>query len=125
MTDLKFTILKLLYNSYPLREQAFGEILKSIPANPILVKNSLNELKSKGIIKLMPGSNIFKLTTSGAELFEQIQEERHKASKHECQQRFDNKISVASALVPFVTFILGLLVDHYTSLTSFILSVFR
>lgn len=125
MTDLKFNILKLLYNTHTQRNLSLGDIIDSLPDDKVLIYNALKELQSRGIIENLPCSNFFKLTLSGAEVFEQIQEERTKESKQESQQRFDNKISVASLLIPFVTFILGLLVDHYTNIVSFIISLFK
>lgn len=125
MTDLKFNILKLLYNTHPQRNLSLGDIIDSLPDDKVLIYNALKELQSREIIENLPCSNFFKLTLSGAEVFEQIQEERTKESKQESQQRFDNKISVASLLIPFVTFILGLLVDHYTNIVSFVISLFK
>ena len=125
MTDLKFEILNLLYNSKPLREQKFGNISKSVSADPTLIKYALSELSSKGIIENLPCSDVYILTDSGAELFEQVQDERDNASKQESQQSFDKKMSIANLLVPFVTFILGLLADHYTNLVSFVLALFK
>ena len=125
MTDLKFNILKLLYNTHTQRNLSLVYIIDSLPDDKVLIYNALKELQSRGIIENLPCSNFFKLTLSGAEVFEQIQEERTKESKQESQQRFDNKISVASLLIPFVTFILGLLVDHYTNIVSFIISLFK
>lgn len=127
MTDLKFDILKLLYNSYPLRERKFGEIIESVSADPTLIKNALKELQSPShmLVENLTCSDVYKLTALGAEVYEQLQEEREQASKTERQQSFDNKIAVASLLVPFITFVLGLLVDHYTDLVSFLLSLFK
>lgn len=125
MTDLKFNILKLLYNTLPQRNLSLGDIIDSLPDDKVLIYNALKELQSRGIIENLPCSNFFKLTLSGAEEFEQIQEKRTKESKQESQQRFDNKISVASLLIPFVTFVLGLLVDHYTNIVSFVVSLFK
>lgn len=127
MTDLKFDILKLLYNSYPLRERKFGEIIESVSADPTLIKNALKELQSPShmLVENLTCSDVYKLTALGAEVYEQLQEEREQASKTERQQSFDNKIAVASLLVPSITFVLGLLVDHYTDLVSFLLSLFK
>lgn len=33
-------------------------------------------------------------------------------AKNERQQRFDNKISVLSVLIPLITFIIGVLIEH-------------
>ena len=125
MTDLKFQILKLLYETYPLRELSRMDIIHSINENPIHTHNALKELKSKEYIKQLTCSDVFKLTESGADVFEQIQEEREQASKHEKQQSFDNKISIASILIPFITFILGIVFEHYTDFIALLISVFK
>lgn len=53
--------------------------------------------------------------------------EKHRAKNAEAkrQQRFQNKLSVASVLVPFISFILGLVVEHYSGLVSVLLKLFR
>ena len=38
---------------------------------------------------------------------------RRQNAKQEKQQRFENKIAVANLLVPFITFILGILTEHF------------
>lgn len=37
-------------------------------------------------------------------------------AEQKAQQRFQNKISVLQVLVPAVTFVLGLIVEHFTGL---------
>ena len=44
---------------------------------------------------------------------EQILEQQ---AKNERQQRFDNKISVLSVLIPLITFIIGVLIEHWVGL---------
>lgn len=39
-----------------------------------------------------------------------------KETKDKKQQAFQNKLSVANVLIPFVTFVFGLLLDHFTGL---------
>ena len=104
MTDLKFNILKLLYYTYPIREMKKGDIINSIPDNPLLIENSLKELQSEGYIEVLLCTDKYRLIPSGATTFEKIQEDREQAAKKEKQQRFDNKVSIASVLVPFITF---------------------
>lgn len=85
MTDLKFNILKLLYYTQPLRELKRGEIIDSIANNPILIVNALNELQLKNHIERSAYSDVYKLTESGADTFEQEQETRKQASKQKVQ----------------------------------------
>ena len=125
MTDLKFNILKLLYNTYPLRELSRMDIFKSIPDDKLLIHNALKELQARDYIQLLVCSDVFKLTSFGAESFENVQEERDKATKKESQQRFDNKISIASVLIPSITFLLGILFEHFTDFVAFLISLFK
>ena len=110
MTDLKFNILKLLYNTYPLRELNMGEIFNSIAEEPIFVKNALNELKSRGFIKILTCSDVYKLTDSGAELYEQEVENRTKEAKHKRQYILSVILTVATLIAtiflsePFIKF---------------------
>ena len=66
----------------------------------------------------------WKITVLGEEALLEFEEQRDKDAKAERQQRFENKISIASVLVPAVTFILGLLVEHFSGIISIALSVF-
>lgn len=124
MTDLKFNILKILYESNSRRELNRYEIMHSVSDDPNLIKKALEELESTRFIKNLTCSEVFKLTPEGAIIFEQIKEEREKEAKKESQQRFDNKISVVSLLIPLVTFIIGLIVEHYSHPVSLILLLF-
>ena len=45
-------------------------------------------------------------------------------AKQEKQQRFENKIAIANLLVPFITYILGILTEHYTGIIGFFLRLF-
>lgn len=45
-------------------------------------------------------------------------------AKQEKQQRFENKLAIANLLIPFITFILGLLAEHYSGMLEFFLKLF-
>ena len=45
-------------------------------------------------------------------------------AKNERQQRFENKISILSILIPLITFILGILVEHWIGFVDFFVSLF-
>lgn len=64
------------------------------------------------------------LTLLGADRLEQLKQEIAEASKKERQQRFNNKVAIAQILVPLITFILGLLVEHFTGIVRFAFSLF-
>lgn len=52
------------------------------------------------------------------------QESKQDADK-KAQQRFQNKILVAQALVPVITFILGLLVEHFSGVLKWLSGLFH
>lgn len=45
-------------------------------------------------------------------------------AKQEKQQRFENKIAIANLLVPLVTYILGILTEHYAGILDFLVRLF-
>lgn len=55
----------------------------------------------------------------------QIEEESAKNAKAEKQQRFDNKIAIASLFVSAVSFVLGLLAEHFAGLLSLVARLFH
>ena len=52
------------------------------------------------------------------------EEKLDQQAKHERQQRFENKISVLSVLVPLITFVIGVFVEHFTGLVDWLISLF-
>ena len=67
------------------------------------------------------------LAASEAELFrlQQTEKEASEKSKQERQQKFENKIAIANLLIPFVTYILGIITEHYTGIIAFLIELFR
>ena len=54
------------------------------------------------------------ITEKGKQALYEFYGDAHNNSKDEAQRRFQNKISVAHVLVPLITFILGLIVEHFS-----------
>lgn len=46
-------------------------------------------------------------------------------AKQERQQRFENKIAIANLLIPLITYILGILTEHYAGIIDFFLQLFN
>lgn len=65
------------------------------------------------------------ITLDGQDRLDQLEEEAEEKAQQERQRRFENKISVLQILVPFITFFLGLVVEHYTGLISLFTNLFR
>lgn len=89
-------------------------------------------LTAKGYIQVIetevfPGLTIrpiaWEITISGEIALSEFEEASAKKAKDEKQQRFQNKISVASVLIPLITFILGLMVEHFYGIIGIIFEV--
>ena len=93
----------------------------------------LVSLKRRGFVKLNhfafahPGRqrtpedrDTWIITPAGEDVLSEFENERRKESEDKRQQRFQNQISVAQVLIPLVTFVLGLIIDHYTGLVSLV-----
>lgn len=90
------------------------------------VKLRFRSLYEKGYIE---GASVLQrpvyLTVSGADRLEQLCQEAKDKAEAEKQRRFQNKVSVASVLVPLVTFVLGLVVEHCAGLVALLLDLLR
>lgn len=88
-------------------------------------------LKKRGFLKIhhfglvnldKPGDHMapdtWTITPAGEDALSEFEKARRKESEDKRQQRFQNQISVAQVLVPLITFILGLIVEHYAGLVS-------
>lgn len=64
------------------------------------------------------------ITIKGLERLEQLEQEAIDKAKQEKQQSFQNKVSVAAVLVPLITFILGVVIEHYAGLISLVGKIF-
>ena len=62
------------------------------------------------------------ITVAGQDALSAYEKKSAQDTESKRQQRFQNKVSVASVLVPFITFILGLVVEHYSGLISLLLN---
>ena len=125
MTELKFAILGFIYQS-PNREvekvALYNQNLGSVKDVRAALEDMLN--MNKPLIIKPIGKRTFKLTPHGSIAYELAQEECCKQAKEKEQQRFNNQISIASVLVPLITFIVGLVVEFCTNVIDRIFSLF-
>lgn len=123
MTDLKFQLLSILYDS-PNGEQEV-DLLNHFPGKIIDAYVSLKQLKKSKLVKCVIGTNRYTIMPNGETLYENLKESHDKDSENKRQQRFQNKISIASVFVPLITFILGLIVEHFGNFIGFFTSLFK
>lgn len=124
MTDLKYSILGVFYNS-PSRQESKANILNLNLAPATATSNAIADLIADRLIKHYLGVDKLELTALGVAAYEQANEERSRQAEQKRQQRFDNKISVASVLVPLITFFLGIIIESRVNVVDWFLSLFK
>lgn len=61
---------------------------------------------------------VYSVSDKGRAMLLDLEERRRKETEYKRQQRFQNQVSVAQILVPLITFVLGLIIEHYAGLVS-------
>lgn len=123
MTDLKHSILGLLYHDV-YHEKSVTDILNLRLAPHTQTKHAIDDLIATKLIARVPCSDKVKLLPNGSQAYEQSEEERRRDAENKKQQRFQNKISYASVLVPIITFLLGVVVEFKTHVADFFIHLF-
>ena len=122
MLNLEFLILETI-NNQPFSE-AHREILFKLDNHNINeIKSTIDDLIEFNLIEKVPCSPNYKLTTRGKRALRLEKKSRYKNTEQKEKQTFDNQISVANLLVPFVIFILGILVANFSKIISIISSL--
>lgn len=67
----------------------------------------------------------YSLSDKGRVALQEVEEKLRKETEDKKQRRFENKVSIAQIVVPVITFVLGLLVEHYTSVVDFVTALFQ
>lgn len=115
-----------------LSNENYRELLK-YRAGPVIPQNRLDPrtklLKKNGhLVRSRDpqyGAEFYCLSPKAIDALAQFEQSAEQDTKKERQQRFQNKISVAQLFVPFITFALGIFVEHYTSVGTVVFSLFQ
>lgn len=102
MTDLKYQILEKFYTAENRAIQR-TDLLNQFKGRIDLATYAVDELKRNELIKQDTHSNNLVLTSSGAEVFEDVTEERQKSAQAEARHKRDHRLAVAAiiaALIP-------------------------
>ena len=139
VTDTRYTPLALLDMSGG--RMRFVDLL-----NQTCAASGITPLQGKSLLKTMRAQKLIsgtfqagtyvRLEPSGSELLQsirseakaqlQLAEEKGKqTAKDERQQRFNNKIAVATLLIQLVSFIFGILAEHYVGIFNWISALFH
>lgn len=65
------------------------------------------------------------ITDEGRLALAAMNQELDEKAKRKKQQSFQNKLSIANILVPFVTFFLGVVVEHWSGLVDLVIKLFH
>lgn len=65
------------------------------------------------------------ITELGKDALAEFEKERNKEAEHKRQQRFQNKISIASVLVMLITFFIGLVVEYFIGVFGWLFNFFH
>ena len=65
------------------------------------------------------------ITDEGRLALAAMNQELDEKAERKKQQSFQNKLSVANILVPFVTFFLGVMVEHWSGLVDLAIKLFH
>ena len=123
MTDLKYSILGVLYSNKD-RQESKTNLINLNLDTPTSTHHAINELLADSLVKAVIGTDRIALTHLGATAYEQANEDRKHQADQKRQQRFENKISVASVLVPLITFFLGVIVESQVNIVEWFRSLF-
>lgn len=125
MTDLKFYLLDKIKSAPPTNPIREIDLVNCGFDTPCAVQEALDDLKYLKHIESPFGSDKLTTTPLGNKAFEDAQQERKQDAENKCQQRFNNKIAIATVLVPLVVFILGVIVEHHTQIASITIAFFK
>lgn len=139
VTDTRYIPLALLYGVGG--RMQFVDLM-----NQTVTLSGLDVLQTRALLKTMRGQSLVsgdfsagsyvQLEQPGAELFLSLQKEAKErlqlaekeakqAAKDERQQRFNNKIAIATLLIQFVSFIFGILAEHYVGIFNLVSALFH
>lgn len=89
-------------------------------------RSAADYLSELGLCYTKPFSEpIYRCTESGKSLIALMENKANDKAEKKRQQRLQNQFSVASILVPCITFALGLIVEYFTEIVSLFLNIFR
>ena len=107
MFELKFLILKTLYNS-PLREIHQADLYAIDKERPLEIRTSIKDLVESKLIERMTGSEKYHLTSTGANLYEQSQQHNAQSAEVDKQHRFNKCVTVISLVISLITLCVSL-----------------
>ena len=96
-------------NSYQDTDLCISDLIK---ANLLQCKNGK-----------FPYMDLLTIAPKGCECLEEFKKEAEEESKAQRQQRFENKMSIATLLISLISFIVGLVVEHYAGILAAIFTL--
>lgn len=64
------------------------------------------------------------ITPRGEDALAEFENITQQKAENERRQRFDHKMQILNVVVPLITFIIGLLIEHFSGIINWIVSLF-
>ena len=107
MFELKFLVLKTLYNS-PLREIHQSDLYALDKDHPLEIRAAIKDLVESKLIEHLTCSDKFHLTSTGANLYEQSQQHNDQSAEVDKQHRFNKRVTIISLVISLITLVVSL-----------------
>ncbi len=121
-SEFRLSILRLLHE----QRLAIGDLHRALGGDINDLSAVLKNMAADGLITLSGDAyRASSITRKGREALLNMEQKVKEHAKEESQQRFENKLSVATLLVSAVSFLLGILVEHFAGICRLISQVFH
>lgn len=97
---------------------------------PGYTSNRVENMRKEGFLERHLGiendeiEGLYTVSDKGKALLLEHEEHCRKESESQAQQKFQNRISLAQVLLPIITFVLGLLAEHFGGVVDVIRGIF-
>lgn len=137
MTDLKFSILEILYSKRPYRSIDKTELLNLRLSNVVETMYALDELEAMKYVKTSSLANNVELTPQGANAYESEKETRDDRAHEDAQKTSEQSANAAQIheqqkkqfrhdfFIVIFTLLCSLLVEYLPKLFQILVSVFQ
>lgn len=84
-----------------------------------------NQLKSIGAVESIDGARYIIISPKALLLEQHFKDCAQNQTENKRQQRLQNKIAILNVLVPLITFLIGIFVEHFTNIVGLAMSLFQ
>ena len=115
MTDLKYNLLKMLYDASPIHPLKEIDLINSGLASPVKIDDAIDDLVSQDYIKASITSNSLKITSLGRIAYESEKETRDSNAQREATEykhyRSNKILLILGLIIPSVLSLIGIAIS--------------